>query len=75
MWVREKNSGRKKKYERSDVGGCMGRKGNGLGNQSGGSTWAKKRVVLRTEIGDMLLFYNLFICVFHICFVECYLSW
>ena len=43
--------GQKGKCQRSDVRGWIGRKGNGLGIQSGGSSWAKKMVVLRTEIG------------------------
>ena len=35
------------------------------GIQLGGSSWAKKMVVLRTKVSEMWLFYNLFVCVFY----------
>ena len=31
----------------------------------GGSSWAKKMVVLRTKVSGMRLFYNLFVFVFY----------
>ena len=36
------------------------------GIQLGGSSWAKKIVVLRTKISGLWLFYNMFDCVFHV---------
>ena len=33
--------------------------------QLGGSSWAKKIVVLRTKVSGMWLFYNLLVCVFY----------
>ena len=39
----------------------MSMKGNGSGIQSGGLSWAKKMVVLRTEVSGIWLFYNFFI--------------
>ena len=51
------------KCERSGVGGLIVRRVNGWGIQSVGSSWAKKMIVLRTEICCVWLFYNLFMCV------------
>ena len=50
IWGRKKKLDRKWKRARNDVRGWMGRKSDGWGIQSGGSSWAKKMVVLRTEI-------------------------
>ena len=52
----------------------MGKKGNGRGIQSGGSSWAKKIVVLRTQIGSVWLFYDLFVCIFYIGLMGYYMS-
>ena len=41
----------------------MDTKGNDLVIHSGGSSWAKKMIVLRTDLCGMSLFYNLFIFV------------
>ena len=54
------------KCERSGVECLMVRRVNGWGIKSVGSSWAKKMIVLRTEIYCVSLFYNLFICVVNI---------
>ena len=43
------------KCERSGVGELMVRRVNGWGIQSFGSSWAKKMIVLRTEIRTVVL--------------------
>ena len=46
-------------------GGWLGGKLIDGGIQFGGSSLAKKMVVLRTKVSGMWLFYNLFLCVFY----------
>ena len=46
------------------------------GIQLGGSSLAKKMVVLKRKISGMWLFYNLFVCVFHVGLLGYYvLNW
>ena len=51
----------------------MGRIGSGSGIQFGGSPWAKKMIVLRTEISGLWLFDDLFICVLYVWLMEYYM--
>ena len=44
--------------------------------QLGGSSWAKKMVVLRKKVSGMRLFHNLFVCVFYFGLLSYYvLKW
>ena len=42
--------------------------------QLGGSSWAKKSVVLRTKVSGMRLFDNLFLCVIYVGLLCYYVS-
>ena len=63
------------KCGRIGVEGSMDRKRNGRGIQFVGSSWAKKMIVLRTEIYCVWLYYNVFNCVVNIRLIECYVRY
>ena len=75
MWVRERKLNQEWRCQRNDVRGLIGRTRNSWGVQTGGSSWAKRIVVLRTKNFGMWVLYNLFICVVKICLMDCCMSY